>query len=91
LYQYNLVHASSHYLGLIQTESVSYVYFFSPATDTLLQPYFQPKPASPTPFFHDSEFQDPTPYAGIPSSWAVTIRNSREILIFGKLLAFDKA
>ncbi|KAF9531445.1 exo-beta-1,3-glucanase [Crepidotus variabilis] len=44
LYQYSLVNAANHYLGLIQTES----------------PYFQPNPSAPTPFHTDTRYNDPT-------------------------------
>ncbi|KAJ3762988.1 exo-beta-1,3-glucanase [Lentinula raphanica] len=48
LYQYSLVNAQNHYMGLIQTET----------------PYYQPTPAVPTPFSVDSAFSDPTTFAG---------------------------
>jgi glucan 1,3-beta-glucosidase len=48
LYQYSLVNAKNHYLGLIQTES----------------PYYQPAPAAPAPFSVNSAFSDPTTYQG---------------------------
>ncbi|EIN07504.1 beta-1,3-glucanase [Punctularia strigosozonata HHB-11173 SS5] len=44
LYQYSLVNAANHYMGLIQTET----------------PYYQPAPAPPTPFSTNSAFHDPT-------------------------------
>ncbi|KAF8736780.1 hypothetical protein AX14_014012 [Amanita brunnescens Koide BX004] len=44
LYQYNLVNARNHYLGLIQTES----------------PYYQPSPAPPFPFSCVSRYNDPS-------------------------------
>jgi glucan 1,3-beta-glucosidase len=43
LYQYSLVGAKNHYMGLIQTET----------------PYYQPTPAAPTPFSVDAAFNDP--------------------------------
>ncbi|KAJ3507336.1 hypothetical protein NLJ89_g6366 [Agrocybe chaxingu] len=67
IYQYNLVGAENHYMGLIQTES----------------PYFQPKPAAPTPFSIDARYHDPAPYPGNASSWALAVKNSNHILIFG--------
>ncbi|KAF8178934.1 glucan 1,3-beta-glucosidase [Pholiota molesta] len=67
IYQYNLVGAKRHYMGLIQTES----------------PYFQPKPAAPTPFRIDPTYHDPTPYEGNASAWALAVRHSQNILIFG--------
>ncbi|EIN07518.1 exo-beta-1,3-glucanase [Punctularia strigosozonata HHB-11173 SS5] len=44
LYQYSLVNAADHYMGLIQTET----------------PYYQPDPAPPTPFATNSDYNDPT-------------------------------
>ncbi|PPQ72918.1 hypothetical protein CVT24_000192 [Panaeolus cyanescens] len=67
LYQYNLVGANNHYMGLIQTES----------------PYYQPQPAAPTPFSIDTRYNDPQPYASNASSWAVNIEKSKDILIYG--------
>jgi len=67
IYQYNLVGAKNHYMGLIQTES----------------PYFQPKPAVPTPFRIDPGYRDPRPYEGNASSWALAVKDSHDILIFG--------
>ncbi|KAJ3501572.1 hypothetical protein NLJ89_g9279 [Agrocybe chaxingu] len=67
IYQYNLVNAANHYMGLIQTES----------------PYFQPNPVAPTPFSINAAYKDPTPYSPNPSAWALHIKTSRNILIFG--------
>ncbi|KIM38529.1 glycoside hydrolase family 55 protein [Hebeloma cylindrosporum] len=67
IYQYNLVRAKNHYMGLIQTES----------------PYFQPKPAVPTPFRIDPAYHDPKPFEGSASSWALAVKDSQDILIFG--------
>ncbi|KAK7015096.1 pectin lyase fold/virulence factor [Favolaschia claudopus] len=44
LYQYRLVNAQNHYMGLIQTET----------------PYYQPSPAVPSPFPLNSAFKDPS-------------------------------
>ncbi|KAH8106772.1 exo-beta-1,3-glucanase [Cristinia sonorae] len=44
LYQYSLVNAQNHYMGLIQTET----------------PYYQPAPAAPAPFSINSAFHDPS-------------------------------
>ncbi|KAJ7349186.1 exo-beta-1,3-glucanase [Mycena albidolilacea] len=44
LYQYSLVGAQNHYLGLIQTET----------------PYYQPTPVAPSPFTVNSDFKDPS-------------------------------
>jgi len=67
LYQYRLVNAANHYMGLIQTES----------------PYFQPKPAPPTPFEIEPTFNDPTFLRRNPSAWGLSIENSNNIFIFG--------
>ncbi|KAF9531470.1 glycoside hydrolase family 55 protein [Crepidotus variabilis] len=67
LYQYNIVNANGHYMGLIQTES----------------PYYQPVPNAPVPFHVDFRFQDPNPFSRNASAWAVNVKNSREILIYG--------
>ncbi|KAK2461102.1 hypothetical protein APHAL10511_006881 [Amanita phalloides] len=44
LYQYNIVNAKNHYLGLIQTES----------------PYYQSSPAPPSPFSRVTTYHDPS-------------------------------
>ncbi|KAJ7445699.1 exo-beta-1,3-glucanase [Mycena galericulata] len=44
LYQYSLVGAQNHYMGLIQTET----------------PYYQPNPAAPGPFTVNSAYSDPS-------------------------------
>ncbi|KAI1790568.1 exo-beta-1,3-glucanase [Ganoderma leucocontextum] len=48
LYQYNLVGAKDHYMGLIQTET----------------PYYQPDPAPPSPFAANSTLHDPKHSSG---------------------------
>ncbi|KAK7049313.1 hypothetical protein VNI00_005914 [Paramarasmius palmivorus] len=48
LYQYQLVNARNHYMGLIQTET----------------PYYQPNPAPPAPFVVNSNYNDPTSFGG---------------------------
>ncbi|ESK92896.1 glycoside hydrolase family 55 protein [Moniliophthora roreri MCA 2997] len=65
LYQYQLVNARNHYMGLIQTET----------------PYYQPNPAPPAPFVVNSNYNDPSSFAG--GAWAVRIVDSSDILIFG--------
>ncbi|PPQ78469.1 hypothetical protein CVT25_011864 [Psilocybe cyanescens] len=67
IYQYNIVNAANHYMGLIQTES----------------PYYQPAPVSPSPFSINAAMKDPTPFSGNPSAWALSIKNSHNILVFG--------
>ena len=49
----------------------------------LLQPYFQPKPAVPTPFSLNSRYHDPAPYPGNASAWALNVYKSHGILVFG--------
>ncbi|KAK7049317.1 hypothetical protein VNI00_005918 [Paramarasmius palmivorus] len=48
LYQYQLVNAKNHWMGLIQTET----------------PYYQPTPVAPAPFETNSDFHDPTSFGG---------------------------
>ncbi|PFH50090.1 glycoside hydrolase family 55 protein [Amanita thiersii Skay4041] len=67
LYQYNIVNARSHYMGLIQTES----------------PYFQSNPAPPAPFTINSTFKDPSFASGITHSWALWVQGSTDIIVFG--------
>ncbi|KAH6909779.1 glucan 1,3-beta-glucosidase [Coprinopsis sp. MPI-PUGE-AT-0042] len=69
-YQYRLVGAKDHFMGLIQTES----------------PYFQPTPPAPGPFPVNPTYLDPTPYdtpARNPSAWALSVQQSQNIIIFG--------
>ncbi|EMD37582.1 glycoside hydrolase family 55 protein [Gelatoporia subvermispora B] len=47
-YEYRLVNAANHYMGLIQTET----------------PYFQPSPVPPSPFILNTDFNDPTSWDG---------------------------
>ena len=51
----------------------------------LLQPYYQPDPAPPAPFSTNSAYHDPTFSSSQTSAWAVTISNSQDLIIFGKL------
>ncbi|KAL7283547.1 hypothetical protein ACG7TL_002981 [Trametes sanguinea] len=67
LYQYSLVNAENHYMGLIQTET----------------PYYQPVPAPPAPFAINSDFHDPSFPSGQTAAWAVHITNSQGIIIYG--------
>ncbi|KAF9259881.1 exo-beta-1,3-glucanase [Marasmius fiardii PR-910] len=48
LYEYQLVNAKNHYMGLIQTET----------------PYYQPNPQPPSPFTINSSLNDPTSWDG---------------------------
>ncbi|TFK42712.1 glycoside hydrolase family 55 protein [Crucibulum laeve] len=67
LYQYRLVNAKNHYMGLIQTES----------------PYFQPSPPVPAPFATISEYNDPLYPPDMKSAWGLSIKSSKGIIIFG--------
>lgn len=67
-YQYRLVGAKNHYMGLIQTES----------------PYYQPTPPAPLPFSKNDVYFDPLMYdSPAPSAWGLSIARSDNILIFG--------
>ncbi|KAF8518904.1 glycoside hydrolase family 55 protein [Gautieria morchelliformis] len=67
LYQYSLVNAANHYLGLIQTES----------------PYFQPSPGPPAPFSINSAYHDPSFPSGLDHAWALNVQSSTNILVYG--------
>jgi len=67
LYQYSLVGASNHYMGLIQTET----------------PYYQPSPAAPAPFSSNSAYHDPTFSSSQTSAWALWVASSNNIIVFG--------
>ncbi|KAJ7777561.1 exo-beta-1,3-glucanase [Mycena maculata] len=67
LYQYNLVNAQNHYLGLIQTET----------------PYYQPAPVPPAPFAVSTTFKDPSSWTGISAAWGLRVTTSTNILVFG--------
>ncbi|KAG6917783.1 hypothetical protein DXG01_001055 [Tephrocybe rancida] len=66
MYQYRLVHARNHYMGLIQTES----------------PYWQPVPAAPEPFAVDRAFKDPEFKESDVSAWALSVEASKNIIVF---------
>ncbi|KAH0580279.1 hypothetical protein H2248_001793 [Termitomyces sp. 'cryptogamus'] len=67
LYQYSLVNARNHYMGLIQTES----------------PYYQPSPAVPAPFSINARWKDPSFSSGLSSAWGLHVSSSTDIIIFG--------
>ncbi|KAG1790955.1 glycoside hydrolase family 55 protein [Suillus plorans] len=67
LYQYSLVGAKNHYMGLIQTET----------------PYFQPDPAPPGPFDISNVYDDPTFANGITMAWGLWVQSSTDIIVFG--------
>ncbi|KAK0225098.1 exo-beta-1,3-glucanase [Armillaria nabsnona] len=67
LYQYNLVNAKDHYMGLIQTET----------------PYYQPVPPAPGPFGVHDCYNDPAFDSDTISAWALRVQSSHNIFIFG--------
>ncbi|KAJ6547053.1 exo-beta-1,3-glucanase [Mycena capillaripes] len=68
LYQYQLLNAKDHYMGLIQTET----------------PYFEPYATPlPFPFTITSKFGDPEFPPEITMAWGLVVRSSSDILIFG--------
>ncbi|KAK0210244.1 exo-beta-1,3-glucanase [Desarmillaria ectypa] len=67
LYQYNLVKARDHYMGLIQTET----------------PYYQPVPPAPSPFGIHGGYNDPAFDSDTTSAWALRVKSSHNIFIFG--------
>ncbi|KAF7984997.1 hypothetical protein HWV62_9976 [Athelia sp. TMB] len=67
MYQYSLVGAKDHYMGLIQTET----------------PYYQPSPAAPAPFSTDSAYNDPTFSSSQTSAWGLYVKSSSDIFVFG--------
>jgi len=68
LYQYQLLNAKDHYMGLIQTET----------------PYFQPYTTPlPYPFNITSKYGDPEFPPEITMAWALIVRSSTDIIIFG--------
>ncbi|SJL04750.1 related to glucan 1,3-beta-glucosidase [Armillaria ostoyae] len=67
LYQYNLVNAKDHYMGLIQTET----------------PYYQPVPPAPGPFGIHDGYNDPAFDSDTISAWALRVQSSHNIFIFG--------
>ncbi|THV07944.1 glycoside hydrolase family 55 protein [Dendrothele bispora CBS 962.96] len=67
IYQYNLVNAKNHYIGFAQTET----------------PYYQPNPVIPIPFNLNPTYHDPTFPEDLESSWALVIKQSEGIVVFG--------
>ena len=84
LYQYSLVGAKNHYMGLIQTETVGYFKSGNEIdSDVSPQPYFQPDPAVQTPFSLTKTYDDPTYENGMNMAWALWVESSSNIIIFG--------
>jgi glucan 1,3-beta-glucosidase len=82
IYQYSLVGAKNHYMGLIQTETVCCVItLLHFLTDIPWQPYYQPVPASPAPFSLSTTWKDPM--TDVSSAWGLWVRQSSNIFIFG--------
>lgn len=50
---------------------------------SIIQPYYQPNPSPPSPFSLNSAFNDPPLYIPNPSAWALNVKNSNNIIIFG--------
>ncbi|KIM87551.1 glycoside hydrolase family 55 protein [Piloderma croceum F 1598] len=67
MYQYSLVGAQDHYMGLIQTET----------------PYYQPVPLPPSPFKSNSKYNDPTFGSHVKAAWGLHVRKSSDITVFG--------
>ncbi|KAJ7273181.1 hypothetical protein C8J57DRAFT_1317054 [Mycena rebaudengoi] len=68
MYQYQFLNARNHYMTLIQTET----------------PYFQPGSlAIPAPFKTMTNYGDPHFPPGISMAWAVIVKSSSDILVFG--------
>jgi hypothetical protein len=67
LYQYNIVNSKNVYMGLIQTET----------------PYFQPTPGVPSPFSTNSGLNDPSYPSGLDAAWALRIKSSSDIYVYG--------
>ncbi|EIN04108.1 exo-beta-1,3-glucanase [Punctularia strigosozonata HHB-11173 SS5] len=69
LYQYSLVGAKDHYMGLIQTET----------------PYYQPLPAPPAPCSLHAEYHDPPANSFThQAAWGLWVRKSSGIIVFGR-------
>ncbi|KAJ4488509.1 glycoside hydrolase family 55 protein [Lentinula aciculospora] len=67
IYQYRLVNAKNHYLGLVQTES----------------PYHQPHPAPPYPFTLNEAYVDPKFSDDLCYAWSLSVAKSENILVLG--------
>ncbi|KAF9038899.1 beta-1,3-glucanase [Hymenopellis radicata] len=67
LYQYSLVNARNHYMGLIQTET----------------PYYQPNPLAPTPFSINASYHDPSFSGDMNEALGLSVTASTDIIIFG--------
>jgi glucan 1,3-beta-glucosidase len=83
IYQYSLVNAKNHYMGLIQTESVRVLASFrqDPSLMFLFQPYYQPLVSVDPPFFASTTYHDPSPLPKM--AWGLNVKSSSNIFIFG--------
>jgi len=87
LYQYSLIGARDHYLGLIQTETVRLeIYTLHLFEHWILstQPYFQPEPAAPAPFPINFLYDDPSYFDG-GSAWGLWVQSSNDIIVYGEI------
>lgn len=50
---------------------------------SILQPYYQPSPAPPTPFTIESSYSDPALPSGNNAAWGMNIQSSSDIILFG--------
>ncbi len=72
-----------------QKQYVFFFFFFKrQLKPKKLQPYFQPFPLPPNPFNTNATLGDPTISPSTPAAWALNIRSSSNIIIFGEYI-FD--
>jgi len=90
MYQFSLVGAKNHYLGLIQTETVSGIKYMQSSVrlSRFFQPYYQPTPAAPAPFTPNTVYYDPTFSGNITSAWGLYVQTSSNILVYGTFEQF---
>lgn len=85
MYQYSLIGAKNHYLGLIQTETVSLKWTsWSVLLMQYFQPYYQPAPAAPAPFITNPTYHDPIFGPSTTSAWGLYVQKSSSIVVYGK-------
>lgn len=61
-------------------------FFLNHPHDCVRQPYYQPVPSSPTPFQINPKYHDPKPYAEFAYSWALNVKESKDVLVYGMFL-----
>jgi hypothetical protein len=83
IYQYSLVNARNHYMGLIQTESVRSPLLFRETVRLMIefQPYYQPMASVSPGFSANVAYYDPSPLPTM--AWGLTVESSSNIFIFG--------